>query len=416
MIINVKNMVIRGGERLSKQPILFLIGGIFSLMVAMGIGRFAYTPILPLMQNDLSFSNAVAGYLATSNYAGYLLGAFLAGILPLKEHKIISLRLSLIVGIFTTFSMGLSHSYLLMLVIRFISGLSSAFIFVLASSIVLDKLAAEKRMNWSGLFYSGVGFGIFLSGLIIPYLNDSFQWEGAWAGLAIVSGILTFFVWIWLKDSQNIVPNNDKQEAPMNVPPSKWLPWLITAYGLEGLGYIVTGTFIVSIAEKTATFSDHPAIVWMIVGLAAIPSCIIWSFLAKKWGFVKSLVAAMALQSLGIAMPVFWISQSSLIVSAILFGATFMGITTLATTLARQMNPSNSNRIIGYLTAIYAVGQMIGPTIAGVLSSFTNNFNSALLGAASVVLIGSSMLIGGIHFENIPNMKKSIVKYNKIQN
>ncbi|MEC1695099.1 YbfB/YjiJ family MFS transporter, partial [Schinkia azotoformans] len=185
----------------------------------------------------------------------------------------------------------------------------------------------------------------------------------------------------------------------------KWLPWLIIAYGLEGLGYIVTGTFIVSIADKTSIFSIDPAIVWMVVGLGAIPSCIIWSTLAKKWGFVKSLIFSMILQSIGIALPVFWLSQSSLIISALLFGATFMGITTLATTLARQMSPSNSSRIIGYLTAIYAVGQMIGPTIAGILLSYTQSFNTALIGAASVVFIGAMLLVSGIRFDRMPNIE-----------
>jgi MFS family permease len=117
----------------------------------------------------------------------------------------------------------------------------------------------------------------------------------------------------------------------------------------------------------------------------------------------------MILQSLGIVMPVFWMSQMSLVISALLFGATFMGITTLATTLARQMNPSNSSRIIGNLTAIYAVGQMIGPTIAGVLSSFSQDFNTALIGAASVVLAGAGLLLNGIQFERKAHVKSSSI-------
>jgi predicted MFS family arabinose efflux permease len=384
---------------LKKQSFLFLIGGILSLIIAMGIGRFAYTPILPLMQKDLSFSDTVAGYIASSNYAGYLLGAILAGAVPLKKYRVIILKISLIISILTTGIMGLTYSHFLWYVLRFLSGFSSAYVLVLASGIVLDKLATINKTSWSGLFYGGVGLGICLSSLFIPSLNHLYQWEGTWIGLAVVSAILSIFVWIWLDESLNVVGLKNKTDNFAVVPPTKWLLWLIIAYGLEGLGYIVTGTFIVSIAEKTPAFHNDATLVWMMVGLAAIPSCLIWSILAKKWGFVKSLVLAMALQSLGMAIPAFWISKTSFIITALLFGATFMGITTLATTLGRQINPSNSSRTIGILTAIYAVGQLIGPILSGVMSSFTHNFNTALIGASSVVLIGAALLVNGIQFE-----------------
>lgn len=398
---------------MKKQTYLFLIGGIFSLIIAMGIGRFAYTPILPLMQKDLSLSNTTAGYIASSNYAGYLLGAILAGAIPFKKYRTNLLRVSLIISILTTALMGLTYSNLLWNVLRFLSGFASAFVLVLASGIVLDKLAAIRKTSWSGLFYGGVGLGIFLSSLLIPSLNHLFRWEGTWIGLAVVSGILAIFVWIWLDDPPNVVKKKNKQDIIVKVPPTKWLIWLIIAYGLEGLGYIVTGTFIVSIAEKTSYFHNGATLVWMMVGLAAIPSCLIWSLLAKKWGYIKSLVFAMALQSLGIAMPVFWMSKTSFVISALLFGATFMGITTLATTVGREMNPSDSSRTIGILSAIYALGQLIGPTLAGVLSSFTHDFNDAFIGAACVVFFGAILLLSGIHFENNPNIRNSTVQYKK---
>jgi predicted MFS family arabinose efflux permease len=395
---------------MKKQTYLFLIGGIFSLIIAMGIGRFAYTPILPLMQKDLSLSNTTAGYIASSNYAGYLLGAILAGAIPFKKYRTNLLRVSLIISILTTALMGLTYSHLLWNVLRFLSGFASAFVLVLASGIVLDKLAAIRKTSWSGLFYGGVGLGIFLSSLMIPSINHLFRWEGTWIGLAVVSGILAIFVWIWLDETPNVVKKKNKQDRIVKVPPTKWLIWLIIAYGLEGLGYIVTGTFIVSIAEKTSYFLNGATLVWMMVGLAAIPSCLIWSLLAKKWGYIKSLVLAMALQSLGIAMPVFWMSKTSFVISALLFGATFMGITTLATTVGREMNPSDSSRTIGILSAIYALGQLIGPTLAGVLSSRTHDFNAAFIGAACVVFFGAILLSSGIHFEINPNVHPSNIK------
>lgn len=391
----------REHDRSAYETYLFLIGGMIALAIAMGVGRFAYTPLLPLMQNDLAFSNRVAGYLATANYAGYLIGAVLAGVIPLKNHKTKALRISLIISILATLLMGIFQSYLFWYVLRLISGVTSAFIFVSAASIVLDKLASENKTSWSGYVYGGVGLGIFITSLIIPSLNRFYYWQGTWIGLALLSGILAIFVWIWLKDnpSNATTPKDLPPTIHITLPPKKWLPWLIIAYGLEGLGYIVTGTFIVSIAEESSIFHSDATFVWFMVGIAAIPSCIVWSSLAKKFGFVKSLVWAMLLQAFGIGLPVFWMSQISLIISALLFGATFMGIATLVTTLARQISPTNSSRIIGYATAIFAVGQMIGPSIAGIISSFTHNYNSSLLGAAIVVLLGGCLLLTGIKYE-----------------
>src|SRR5690625_178050 len=261
----------------------------------MGVGRFAYTPILPLMQEDLSFNDAVAGYLASSNYAGYFIGAMLVGILPLKKYRIFFLRGNLLISVITTYMMGITHTYTFMFIIRFISGISSAFIFVLASSIVLDTFSNKGKTNWAGYFYSGVGLGIFFSTLFIPSLNHVYNWESAWKGLAVVSGALTIFVWFWLRESSRSKEKEIAQIVPVQSPPAKWVTRLIVAYGLEGLGYIVTGTFIVSIAEKTAFFQADSSFVWMVVGLGAIPSCIVWTMLARWWGVVRSLVIAMVL-------------------------------------------------------------------------------------------------------------------------
>lgn len=183
--------------------------------------------------------------------------------------------------------MGLVHSYPLMLVIRCISGIASAFIFVLASSIVLDRLAAAEKINWAGYFYSGVGFGIFFSTLFIPDLHSLFSWEGVWIGLAAISLVLGLFVWLWLKEPSQLERKKDLEPPAVPTPPRKWMPWLIAAYGVEGLGYIVTGTFIVAMAEDANVFSSNAAIVWATVGLAAIPSCIIWGGGSEEVGICQ---------------------------------------------------------------------------------------------------------------------------------
>lgn len=382
-----------------KQTVRYLIGGIFALVIAMGIGRFSYTVILPYMQETFEFSRATAGYLATSNYLGYLVGAWVAGRLPIGNKRILFLQIPLVISILTTAFMGFTNVIIIWYLLRFISGVVSAFIFVVITSLILDQLASSSHMHLSGLFYSGVGIGIALSAVIVSPIQAVFHWNGTWIVLALFSIVLFVLIVLFIKP---ITPSKQLVESQIisqKTPPQSWMKWLIIAYSLEGLGYIVTGTFIVSIAQESTSFHGDAAFVWFVVGVAAIPSCIVWSKLAQRYGYVKILLISMLLQAIGIVLPALATNSMTLYASAFIFGATFMGITTVCTTLARKLVPVNSHQMIGYLTAGYALGQMIGPSIAGTLASYTNSYQYALVGASLVVMLGGLCLIGGVKYD-----------------
>lgn len=382
-----------------KQTVCYLIGGIFALVIAMGIGRFSYTVILPYMQETFEFSRATAGYLATSNYLGYLVGAWVAGRLPIGNKRILFLQITLVISILTTAFMGFTNVINIWYLLRFISGVVSAFIFVVITSLILDQLASSSHMHLSGLFYSGVGIGIALSAVIVSPIQAVFHWNGTWIVLALFSIVLFVLIVLFIKP---ITPSKQLVESQIisqKTPPQSWMKWLIIAYSLEGLGYIVTGTFIVSIAQESTSFHGDAAFVWFVVGVAAIPSCIVWSKLAQRYGYVKILLISMLLQAIGIVLPALATNSMTLYASAFIFGATFMGITTVCTTLARKLAPVNSHQMIGYLTAGYALGQMIGPSIAGTLASYTNSYQYALVGASLVVMLGGLCLIGGVKYD-----------------
>ncbi|KMN40760.1 MULTISPECIES: YbfB/YjiJ family MFS transporter [Lysinibacillus] len=382
-----------------KQTVRYLIGGIFALVIAMGIGRFSYTVILPYMQETFEFSRATAGYLATSNYLGYLVGAWVAGRLPIGNKRILFLQITLGISILTTAFMGFTNVIIIWYLLRFISGVVSAFIFVVITSLILDQLASSSHMHLSGLFYSGVGIGIALSAVIVSPIQAVFHWNGTWIVLALFSIVLFVLIVLFIKP---ITPSKQLVESQIisqKTPPQSWMKWLIIAYSLEGLGYIVTGTFIVSIAQESTSFHGDAAFVWFVVGVAAIPSCIVWSKLAQRYGYVKILLISMLLQAIGIVLPALATNSMTLYASAFIFGATFMGITTVCTTLARKLAPVNSHQMIGYLTAGYALGQMIGPSIAGTLASYTNSYQYALVGASLVVMLGGLCLIGGVKYD-----------------
>lgn len=386
---------------MSKNPYLLVIGGVFALFIAMSIGRFAYTPILPFMQQETGFSTRFAGYLASSNYAGYLVGAVIASIVPLKSHRAVFLRITIITSILLTLVMGLTYSHTVWMIWRFLSGITSALVFVLASSLILDQLAKQRKLSLVGIMYGGVGLGIFVSGLLVPLLIKNSHYEGAWIGLAGLAAVLSIIVFLTVKEDPTEPAVSSPPERSTTPKTPKWLPWLLVAYGLEGLGYIVTGTFIVAIAELTPAFSGNATSVWVLVGLAAIPSCVVWAYFGSKYGYMLSLMILLIIQSIGIALPALSESSTSFYVSAILFGATFMGVTTLATAFARNKNPQGSARVIAIMTTIYALGQMIGPSIAGVLATETESYSLALAGAASVVFVGALFLMPLIKHERL---------------
>lgn len=381
-----------------KEPSIFLIltGGIIALIIVMGIGRFAYTPILPIMQTSLSLSDSFVGYLASSNFLGYLLGALFAGLLKWKKGKTYYLRWFLIVNVVSTIAMGMTEYSFFWFLLRFVSGLTSGLVFVLASSIVMDSLAKYNRLSWSGIFYSGVGLGILITGVMVPKLNVDYGWKGTWVGLGFISILIGIMALIWLKENllnKDETKDNQNTKNHSNIKKTPPLSWLVASYGCEGIGYIIMGTFLVAIVQQIPAISHYPTISWILVGAAAIPSSIIWSYVAKQWGNVITLQILFTLQIVGVILPIFIANVFGALIASFLFGATFMGITTLFVTEARSIAPSNSNKVIGYLTFTYGIGQMIGPAISGIFIERTESYNSGLLFSATVLVIGMILLV-----------------------
>ena len=362
----------------------------------MGVGRFAYTPILPLMQSQMHFSNAVAGYLASTNYLGYLFGGFAAGSISWIRHRRLNVyRWSLIVSVLTTGAMAGTSSLWLWVVLRALSGIASGFVFVLVSSIILDVLSRQNRSMLSGVLYGGVGLGITVTGLVVPALGGTFGWRGTWFGLMVITIILGTLVLIWIKEERDSSQEQKSTQQEPTPEQRNYFPWLVVAYGCEGLGYIITGTFLVAMAAKMPTLHGFAAYCWVVVGLAALPSCMLWAYLAHRWGDIPALVAAYLLQALGVILPVILPTALGVYLGAFLFGGTFMGITTLGTTLGRKLRPRDSSKAIGLMTGIYGIGQIVGAGGAGLLASRTGGFGVPVMVASVVIFVGAVILLIG---------------------
>lgn len=363
-----------------------LIGGILGMIIAMGIGRFAYTPILPLMQRDLGMSNGVAGWIAGLNYFGYLAGAVLCSVVPrLIRSRYVAVS-SLMLSIATTVAMGLTVSVFWWGTLRLVSGVVSAMLFIIVSAEIGEALVRRGYGHWVGALYGGVGAGIALSGLTIPWLDHVGQWGGAWLGMGALAGILAIIGIIITKGKIDAPKLDAHRQTSKKSMRSLWP--LVIAYFFEGLGYIVTATFIVAIVAVTPGLEAFASYSWVAVGLAAVPSTVLWPLLSRRIGNKKALMAAYLIQASGILVSMHADSVIEVMFAAITFGGTFMGIVALTLAEGNVRMAHDGKRAAAILTASFSVGQILGPILAGFLADMRDGFALPLLLASICVLLG----------------------------
>lgn len=366
-----------------------LLLGMLSLFIVMAIGRFSYTPVLPFMQKATHLSNQDAGLLATINYLGYLIGAMIPTFLIMKS-KVIDLKIYLLINIISVLLMGFTHDFVTWNILRFVAGITSGTVFVLASNVVLESLNKGGKSHLSGFLYSGVGIGIFTSSIFVQLYTDSKTWASTWIILGVASLVMGSVVIFLMKDIKEPI-NLENKNLNVNNKSEAYTKWFMVffsiAYLLEGAGYIVTGTFLVAIVESIPNLKEYAALSWMFVGLAAIPSCILWSILGNKIGFIKAIYLAFILQFIGVILPVFSHHTVSLIISSCLFGGTFLGLTTLFMSRGQLMSAISGKNLVALLTFIYSLGQVIAPYFAGILIGDTDNYNGALIFASSLLVL-----------------------------
>lgn len=380
----------------NRTALMVLIGGMLGMMVAMGIGRFVYTPILPLMQRDLGITNSLAGGLATLNYLGYLIGALLCSFAPqLLRNRAIGAT-ALLTSIATTLFMGLTLSVYWWGFMRLAGGIASALLFIIITAEVAETLARRNVGHWLGGLYGGIGCGIAISGLVVPQLDKLGDWSSAWIGAGIIAFLLALLGLLLGRQRDQRASLTTGASTKAETLKSLTLPsW---AYFFQGLGYITTATFIVAIIAETPGLEAIAPYSWVVVGLTAIPSTIIWPLLAKRFNSKVALLAAYTLQTLGILLSIRADSVIEVLFVAGSFGGTFLGIVALTIAEGNRRCPTDSRRAAAILTTCFSLGQMIGPFLSGVLADLQQGFELPLLLAAVSVALGGILIAVDRHY------------------
>jgi predicted MFS family arabinose efflux permease len=357
------------------------LAGLAALAVAMGIGRFAFTPLLPMMQADAGLTLAGGGWLASANYAGYLAGALSA---PLASSTL-AIRGGLIAIALATLAMALDRHFLSWFVLRAVAGVASAWVLVHVSSYCLQRLASLGRPQLAGVLYTGVGAGIAAAGLLcLAFMALALPSRHAWLALGVLSLALGMALWPVFGQHAAVPPANVR--AAWTWEKAK----LVLCYGAFGFGYIIPATFIPAMARELI---DRPAIfgwAWPAFGAAAAVSTLIAPRLMKDnrrlWAWAQ-LVMAFA-----VAAPLFIGGIGGILLAAVCIGGTFMVITMVAMQEALRIAAPNGARLMGAMTASFATGQILGPVLVSLLVERGAPLAAALV-TASVLLAASAFAL-----------------------
>jgi predicted MFS family arabinose efflux permease len=372
------------------SPIRTAIAGMAAMAAAMGIGRFVYTPLLPGMMEDLAISAANAGLIASANYAGYLIGAVLAvgawGQGRERRIALVSLGASTVLAA----AMALTSSIGLFLAIRFLAGVASAFVMIFISTIILSRLALAGRPDLQAWHFGGVGLGIAASAIMTLVLGNS-GWQGGWIGAALLSLAGAIAVYLLIGPAQI---RTAASAAPEPAPRfSASLRRITLAYGLFGFGYIVTATFLVAIVREGDQARSFEGVVWLVTGLAGLPSVWLWNRLARRIGMTRTFAMGCAVEALGVVASVAVPGPAGPLIGGALLGGTFIAVTAIGLQIGRDLAGEAPRRVLAIMTAAFGTGQIIGPLVAGVVADLAGNFVLASLLAAATLAVSAGLAL-----------------------
>jgi MFS family permease len=379
------------GSGPDRQILTTALAGAIAMSVAMGLGRFFYTPVLPAMMAGLGLGPTEAGWIASANYAGYLLGAVLAAY---------------------GWAEGIERKVAL-------TGLVSTALLLLAMGMSSDS-HRSRRHPLSCRARQCLRHGFHLRNRLVPRAClrqalgpvDAF-WRrrfrhfhlcrhvrpdhscrqrlahgldhgggAGFAGLAVVSRYLP-------RDVVRIGPA--KKEPPLVW--TRELLALTLAYGIFGFGYIVTATFLVAIVRDGGGSSLFEAGVWLVTGLAAAPSVAYWMPAVRRVGLVNVFALGCLVEALGVAASVLLPLPAGPVIGGVLLGATFIMVTAFGLQAGRQLAAQSPRRALALMTAAFGTGQILGPVVAGYLADWSGSYTWASLAAAAGLLASGAIVL-----------------------
>ena len=360
-----------------------------SIAVVNGLGRFAYALLLPVMRSDLHWDYALSGWLNSANSLGYGVGA-LAGMLLLARFRPAALFVTGLLGTVVTLLLcGLTRDLGWMLVWRFLAGIGSAWVFACGGALIASAYSAQpvKAAGAIAIYYAGGGLGIAASGgLLLPVLGGQWSWSVGWLVLAAAGLALS----LWPARLALRIGGHTSAVTGQALPWRNYLP-MMCAYFLYGAGYIVYLTFVIAWMREMRLSVEASAGVWVWLGLAVIASGWVWRGPMARWWPSHTFAAATLVTAVGAALPLFSGHVSVLLLSALLVGGSFFMAPGAVMALVRKTLPAELwAKTMSLMTLLFALGQGIGPVLAGALADATS-MNWAMAASVGVLVVAAGL-------------------------
>lgn len=369
--------------------------------VSLGVTRFAYGLLLPAMREDLGWSYALAGGMNTANALGYFLGALVT---PYLMKRIGASAVLWIGAVFCSLFMGFSGFFTgsePLLLQRLLAGVASALVFI-AGGLLAARLGARDPPRSGfllGIYYGGTGMGIVGSSVLVPAVLDwSAQvphgWQWAWWALAATCVVATALM-IWPAREMARWP----QPQAATGGPVVVFRWQTFGYGLAGytmfgVGYIGYMTFVIALLRTQGRSAEEITVFYGLLGLAVMASSRIWARLLDRYRDGRPLALLNALLGLATLLPALTQVWAAVLFSGLLFGAVFLSVVASTTALVRHnLPPTAWASGISAFTAVFAAGQIIGPTVVGWIADGPGGLERGLVFSAIALWLGTALAL-----------------------
>lgn len=383
-------------SRRTRHPLLVALGLSTGPLVAVGLARFAYSLLLPVMRSDLHWTLAQAGAMNTANALGYLAGALGAGPLLTRAGSRRPFLLGAVVTALALLTTAATGNFVLLLALRLVAGVTGALVFIAGGALVSALIAGTHSGRSTailGSYFAGPGAGIVVSALVVPPvagLGGGASWRWGWVVLGGTSLVITLLVSVPACLRSAEAPLTEERGAATTWPVGGLVPIMIS-YLLFGAGYIAYITFIVAYLESEGLSRPAVTAFWAVLGAAAVAAPLAWGPLLARLRAGTGPAAVLGATTVGAAIPLLFRSPAGDFASAILFGGAFLTVVTATTNLARRwLRAVQVAPAIAVMTVFFGAGQSVGPVLAGVLSEGPRGFRTGLELSVALLAAGAA--------------------------